>query len=461
MSDFNANTSIRPTQRFLWWCAGANISLLSKCKSDWQKFYTIGLSVILSSISGAISFATVGAIILNNIYFSQALGILWGAIIFNLNRYVSSIFPAQESLSKNLLFIFPRILFAIIISFVISFPMQIFLFKVAIEQNLLIKKLDPMHNFLDKVTALNELRGSNTSVSIIFWLVTISFLTIEMMPILVIWLSPRGAYEKLLAFNENFERQQVEDSKRIEQQKLELSDYFEQQQNELYERERLEILNDAKEKRLRRRSELSAIPFGGLEFYIDYKSLPLNEINSLFETINNIYNLVYRIEGANESAMLLRRSCPEDVLSIHSIETGNSITFKISTGWKPNVELIKGDFIISLPKGSLALLITGHLIAKMFDYGISTYRQILEIQKLEKETEALDDQLLRRQLNSFDSKLESSSDELKEEFQIELFKLYDITLANSNFIQTKITQDALIIKKMKQGQLTIIQSREK
>ena len=193
-------------------------------------------------------------------------------------------------------------------------------------------------------------------------------------------------------------------------------------------------------------------------------------MNSLFATLNNIYSAVYQIESFNKNTILSKqpfynineilKSHPEDVLSIHSIETGNSVTFKISTGWKPNVELIKGDFIITLPKGSLALLITGYLITNIFDYGISNYKQILEVQKLEKENKILENQLFKEQLSLFNSKLKDSSDEVKEKFQFELFKFYELTLANSNFIETKITQDTLIMEKMEQGKL-IIESGEK
>ena len=470
MSNLKANTSIRATQRILWWCSGANISLLSECKSDWQKFYTIGLSVISSGFIAALSFIVVGDILFKNIYLTLILGIISGAIIFNLNRFIASTFPTQKKAIKNLVFILPRILLAVNISLTISFPLQLILFKDTIELKLQTGNLGLTHNFLDKVTAFNELRSDNTSITIISWLLNLLFLALEIMPILVIWLSPKGAYEKLLEFNEDFERQQVEVNKKLEQEKLELSEYYGRKQNELFEIEKLEILKNNLEKRIRRREALTVIPFGGFEFYIDYKTLPLNDMNSLFATLNNIYSAVYQIESFNKNTILSKqpfynineilKSHPEDVLSIHSIETGNSVTFKISTGWKPNVELIKGDFIITLPKGSLALLITGYLITNIFDYGISNYKQILEVQKLEKENKILENQLFKEQLSLFNSKLKDSSDEVKEKFQFELFKFYELTLANSNFIETKITQDTLIMEKMEQGKL-IIESGEK
>jgi hypothetical protein len=179
-----------------------------------------------------------------------------------------------------------------------------------------------------------------------------------------------------------------------------------------------------------------------------------------------LYNAIYRIENFNTKKSLISprsgynledvfRSHPEDILHIHSIETGNSITFKISTGWKPKVELIKGDFVISLPKGSLALLLTGFLITTVFDYSVSGYKEILEIQKLKKENKILDNQLLKEQLDIFNSKLKDSTPEMQDQFQDELFKFYRLTLANSNFTEVKITQDTLIMEKMQNGNLSI------
>ncbi len=56
MKNLNESSSITLLQRIFWWCSGVNISLLVELKTSWQKFYTVGLAIILSSLVSALSF---------------------------------------------------------------------------------------------------------------------------------------------------------------------------------------------------------------------------------------------------------------------------------------------------------------------------------------------------------------------------------------------------------------------
>ena len=496
MSNIKSNMFIALTKKIIWWCSGVNISLLSELRSEWQKFYAIGLSVILSGIVTTLSFIAAAETIFNNIYLSAILGVLFGGTNLMFDKFIISAFSVQKKTIKNPIFIFLRILLAVVTSIIATSSIQLIIYKNIIEERLRLLELGL--TLLNKFTAFHELQNSDANIAILSGLIFIFFLVLEIIPFFAISLSPNGLYESALEFNDNLEKDKILKSLMLEREKFESNDNLERekiqqnvilerekldriysferekfisdqdflrQKNYLYEQQELQVIKENNQRLIRKTDELSQIPFGGLEFYIDYKMLPLGDINSLFASINNIYIAIYKIKDLNSNAPVSKlgyynfeeilKSHPEDVLSVHSIETGNSITFKISTGWKPNIELIKGDFIISLPKGSVALLILGYLIIKIFDYSISNYKQLLEIQKLEKENKVLDNKLFNEQLDLFNSELELSSHEIKDNFQQDLFRFYELTKGNANFIQTKIIQDKMIIDKMEKGKLTV------
>jgi hypothetical protein len=430
-------------QKLLWWCVGVNINVLSEIRSEWQKFNGLGFSTIASCVLGMYSCIFACNYLFGNVFFSVVFAILWGLLILFLNRYINQTLLTTPKRS-NIPILIIKGLLSLTVSFTISLPVQLVMFNGEITA-----KLQPTgnlisHGLLEKMKVFQELKSENSSIAIASWLIFALFFVMEIAPTLLILISPKGLYEASSKHSQNTE--------------LMLLD--------LIAKEQYQQIKNREAKIGRKHEDMDSMPFGGFEFYIDYKTLHLNDMNALFSSLNNLYNAIYRIENFNTKKSLISprsgynledvfRSHPEDILHIHSIETGNSITFKISTGWKPKVELIKGDFVISLPKGSLALLLTGFLITTVFDYSVSGYKEILEIQKLKKENKILDNQLLKEQLDIFNSKLKDSTPEMQDQFQDELFKFYRLTLANSNFTEVKITQDTLIMEKMQNGNLSI------
>jgi hypothetical protein len=539
LEDLNVNMNSKeentPTriQKMLWWCSGANSYILKDFKSDWHRFYSIGLVLITISVISSFIYFELAYSIFTNVPLALIFCILLGVQVFILNRYIVSTIPELNRI-KNILSVLSRIFISLIISITTSFPLQLIIFKDSIEQKILTSNLGSSNNIVTKFSALEMIRSENISFSILYWFVIILFVVIEMSPLFIILLTRQEGYEEGLVINSarqllkmqqeneiqielnHLKKSEIEIYKLKERKEIEIAQNHEEIEKELsflheqklFERKKYEVeletelamLQKRKEIELikhiedyeiemnrfeyneriesanlkfrnhldllkqefgvqeRKREKQDVIPYGGFEFYIDYKSLLLNDINLIFSTLNDLYNVIYKINGVDVNNHLFNsldynmneifKTHPEDVLCIHSMETGNSVTFKISTGWKPKVELINGDFIVSLPKGSLALFIAGFLIVKMFDYGVSSYKQILEIQKLEKENKALDNKALNENLNTFNVKYESVPIEVKNDFQKELGKFYKLTIGNSNFIHTKITQDKLFIEKI-------------
>lgn len=148
-------------QNFLCSCAGADKSILKQCPTEWNKYACIGATIlftgILASLSGGYALFTVfrggdGAIM-----FAVFFGVLWGLIIFNLDRFIVSTFwkvadgKRWQKFLRELLHASPRIILAIIIAIVISKPVEIKIFEnrlsEQIKRNEIAAKKDNVNDF--------------------------------------------------------------------------------------------------------------------------------------------------------------------------------------------------------------------------------------------------------------------------------------------------------------------------
>ena len=130
-------------KQFFWFCSGANISLLKRCPTEASKFTGIGATVfftgILSSLSGGYAFYT----IFENAWWSAAFGLLWGCIIFNLDRFiVSTMKKSRKGKGQELLMASPRILLAVMLAIVISKPLELKIFSKEIDRKLVLLEED-------------------------------------------------------------------------------------------------------------------------------------------------------------------------------------------------------------------------------------------------------------------------------------------------------------------------------
>lgn len=126
-------------KEFFWFCAGTNRSLLNRCPTESSKFTGIGAAVfftgVLAALSGGYAFFTV----FENPWWSSAFGLLWGAVIFNLDRFIVATMRKKND-QKWLEFLqaSPRIVLAVILAIVISKPLELRIFKKEIDRKLVI-----------------------------------------------------------------------------------------------------------------------------------------------------------------------------------------------------------------------------------------------------------------------------------------------------------------------------------
>lgn len=122
-------------------CSGADTDILKTCsKGEQNKYAGIGATVFFTAVMAFIASAYALFTVFDNIYSSIFFGLIWGLLIFNLDRFIVSTIKKSDSFKSELLQATPRIILAVIIAIVISKPLEMKIFEKEINQVLLEEK---------------------------------------------------------------------------------------------------------------------------------------------------------------------------------------------------------------------------------------------------------------------------------------------------------------------------------
>jgi len=128
-------------QRFFIFCSGADTHILETCSNgERNKYAGIGATVFFTAVMAFIASGYALYTVFDNIYTSIFFGLIWGLLIFNLDRYIVSTIKKRDNFKGELLQAAPRIVLALIIAVVISKPLEMKIFEKEINQVLLEEK---------------------------------------------------------------------------------------------------------------------------------------------------------------------------------------------------------------------------------------------------------------------------------------------------------------------------------
>lgn len=128
-------------QRFFIFCSGADTDILSTCSNgERNKYAGIGATVFFTAVMAFIASGYALYTVFDNVYTAIFFGLIWGLLIFNLDRYIVSTIKKRDNTKSELFQAAPRIILAIIIAIVISKPLEMKIFEKEINQVLLEEK---------------------------------------------------------------------------------------------------------------------------------------------------------------------------------------------------------------------------------------------------------------------------------------------------------------------------------
>lgn len=128
-------------KRFFILCSGADKDLIATCSDGEQNKYAgIGATVFFTAVMAFIASAYALYTVFDNAYMAVFFGLVWGLLIFNLDRFIVSTIRKKGNFMDEFIQASPRIVLAMIIAIVISKPLEIKIFKKEIDTVLLKEK---------------------------------------------------------------------------------------------------------------------------------------------------------------------------------------------------------------------------------------------------------------------------------------------------------------------------------
>lgn len=123
-------------KHFFWLCSGANRELLEKSPTEASKYVGIGATVFFTGVFAAIAGGYALYTVFDNVITASLFGIVWGLMIFNLDRYIVSSMRKEGNFSSEFKMAIPRLILAILISIVIAKPLEMKIFDKEIQAEL-------------------------------------------------------------------------------------------------------------------------------------------------------------------------------------------------------------------------------------------------------------------------------------------------------------------------------------
>lgn len=128
-------------KRFFLLCSGVDSDIVNSCSNGEQNKYAgIGATVFFTAVMAFIASSYALFTVFDNAYLAVAFGLVWGFLIFNLDRFIVSTIKKRDSFMDELIQASPRIVLAVIIAIVISKPLEIKIFEKEINAELLKQK---------------------------------------------------------------------------------------------------------------------------------------------------------------------------------------------------------------------------------------------------------------------------------------------------------------------------------
>ncbi len=128
-------------KQFFIICSGSDTDILANCSAGEQNKYAgIGATVFFTAVMAFIASSYALYTVFDNYFTAVAFGLVWGLLIFNLDRFIVSTIKKRNNILDELIQASPRLILAVIIAVVISKPLELKIFEKEINQVLLTEK---------------------------------------------------------------------------------------------------------------------------------------------------------------------------------------------------------------------------------------------------------------------------------------------------------------------------------
>ncbi|MFV0531694.1 MAG: DUF4407 domain-containing protein [Flavobacteriales bacterium] len=122
--------------KFFLYCSGSSFSILKRTPSEINKYVGIGGTLFFTGLLATLSGGYALFSVFDHFWAAVGFGIIWGLMIFNLDRFIVSSMRKTHSFGKQFIMAVPRIVLASILAVVISKPLELRIFQKEINKEL-------------------------------------------------------------------------------------------------------------------------------------------------------------------------------------------------------------------------------------------------------------------------------------------------------------------------------------
>ncbi len=123
-------------KNFFLFCSGVDKAMLEKCPSDANKYAGIGATVFFTGVLAFFSAGYALHTVFDNYLMAIAFGLVWGLMIFNLDRYIVMSMKSNGKWWRDAFVAAPRLVLAVLLALVISKPLELKIFEKEIKAEL-------------------------------------------------------------------------------------------------------------------------------------------------------------------------------------------------------------------------------------------------------------------------------------------------------------------------------------
>lgn len=147
---------MKTLQQFFLFCSGVDHSILEKCPTDRNKYMGIGATVFFTGVLAFFSSGYALFTVFESWWASLAFGLVWGLMIFNLDRYIVLSMKSYGKWWRDWLVALPRLALAILLAVVISKPLEMKIFEKEIKAELVTMEQEVFKQQEDRVRTRYE-----------------------------------------------------------------------------------------------------------------------------------------------------------------------------------------------------------------------------------------------------------------------------------------------------------------
>jgi Domain of unknown function (DUF4407) len=120
-------------ENFFLFCSGVDLPMLEKCPTDRNKYMGIGATVFFTGVLAFFSSGYALYTVFDSWFSALAFGLVWGLMIFNLDRYIVMSMKSNGRWWRDLFVALPRAALAVLLAVVISKPLEMKIFDKEIQ----------------------------------------------------------------------------------------------------------------------------------------------------------------------------------------------------------------------------------------------------------------------------------------------------------------------------------------